>query len=184
MVPEGSYRSLSEAQALSLIEIMDYPWNVFYQMMLETGVRVSEGLNVKADDIINHSLRVRTLKRKDASRLIPLMPLLEEKLKMIRPTKGYLFSYSRVAAWKALQRAAAQVGIPPQDAHPHVFRHSFAVHQIALRSMFAENDAQRLTAMAEVQYLLGHKSFNSTAIYLKPRYEDVEKNFRRVRQKR
>jgi site-specific recombinase XerD len=69
------------------------------------------------------------------------------------------------AVYDVFRNIAVMVGLPEDLRHPHVLRHSIAVHH-----------ANMGTEAADVQALLGHRSINSTMKYFKvttPRKEDL-----------
>jgi site-specific recombinase XerD len=66
--------------------------------------------------------------------------------------------------YDVFRKLATQVDLPKNLRHPHVLRHSIAVHH-----------ANMGTEAADVQCLLGHRSINSTMKYFKvttPRKEN------------
>lgn len=100
------------------------------QVMWQTGVRVSELLSLTPASIDweGQVLRVRTLKRRDHMRAIPLRsPLLGELARHIAaegiaPEKR-LFRVTRRRVHQIVAAAARRAGLPDESAHPHTMRH-------------------------------------------------------------
>lgn len=69
------------------------------------------------------------------------------------------------SVYELFRDMSAKAGIAPDLRHPHVFRHSLAVHH-----------ANMGTDIGDVQALLGHRALSSTTKYFKvttPRKEDM-----------
>lgn len=56
--------------------------------------------------------------------------------------------------WRIFQKAGHQAGIPGALCHPHVLKHSIAIHLI------------KRIDIKDLQQYLGHKSLSSTGVYL------------------
>lgn len=132
-------------------------------VMWQTGVRVSELLSLTAASVDWHAqvLRVRTLKRRDHLRTIPLRaPLLGE---LARHVAGVgisgdrkLFPLTRQRIHQITAEAARRAGLPPDRAHPHTLRHSFAIACVLAR-----------VPVLALNEWLGHASLEATLIYTK-----------------
>ncbi len=132
-------------------------------LMLMTGMRVSELLNLQIEDIdfYNSYITVRMGKgRKD--RIIPLndsiKALLKEYLSKTRPKHGIFdnenSSKSRRGVLYVIKKYCKKAKIE-KNITPHTFRHTFAT------LLLKKGENIRL-----VQSLLGHSNISTTAIYL------------------
>jgi len=120
-----------------------------------TGLRVSEAMNAKKDDIEDGWIRVRNGKG-DKQRLVPIAPIalevLNEYLHKRPHVSDYLFINSK---GKQLSRISAfNITKKYLNVSPHVLRHSFAT------SLILGSADLRV-----VQELLGHASMLTTQIY-------------------
>ena len=134
-----------------------------------TGVRVSELISIKIQDIFWDDELVRVFGKGSKMRLIPIgesaLEYMESYLQTSRPlllslTKTDIFflnyrgqKLSRMGFWKILRKYVISAGIAKQVS-PHTLRHSFATHLI-------EGGAD----LRAVQEMLGHVSIASTQIY-------------------
>lgn len=134
-----------------------------------TGVRVSELLSIKTQDILWDDELVRVIGKGSRMRLIPVgesalyyidryyhesRPLLLKTIKtdiLFLNHRGQ--KMSRMGFWKILRKYVTAAGINKQVS-PHTLRHSFATHLI-------EGGAD----LRAVQEMLGHVSISSTQIY-------------------
>jgi len=146
-------------------------WQNFYQLLWETGIRVSEALRVKRHDLENTGVWVTRTKRKDHPR--EHLPLSYEFYSRLRSWlelshRLVIFPYTASAAWLALKKACVKAGVR-QSIHPHSFRHG-----LGTRARQAGYD------IAVVQRLLGHKDMKSTERYFKATKSEVETAFRKL----
>lgn len=141
------------------------------ETLYSSGLRVSELINLKINDLYFDDEVVRVLGKGSKERIVPLgssailwlkkyllhsRPHLEKKMKsqnfvflnMMRGTK-----ISRMAIWNIVKRYADEAGIK-KEIHPHTFRHSFATHLL-------EGGAD----LRAVQEMLGHADISTTQIY-------------------
>ena len=126
-----------------------------------TGIRVSElsGCTVEA---LKHGRFLTCNKGKSREIYLPEKLIVELraycKLKGIK--EGVIFrgntgkAISRTAVYKMLTRMAEYAGIPKGKAHPHSFRHLFAITYM-----------QQYSNLFELADLLGHSSLETTRIY-------------------
>ena len=127
------------------------------------GLRASEVVNLKVDDIRDGFIIVQRLKHSKKT-THPLIdnpePLLNEKpalIEFIRNQSGEqrIFPRSRSTFWRIMQRHAKTAGLPPQKRHPHCLKHSICKQLIGL------------IGIDKVQQYVGHQDLRSTAFYLK-----------------
>lgn len=140
------------------------------ELFYSCGLRVSELVNVKINDLFFKEEVIRVFGKGSKERIVPIgrsavkwvieylsksRPLLEKKIR----SQNYLFLNSRgskltrMGVWKIVNRYALESGIK-RDIHPHVFRHSFATHLL-------EGGAD----LRAVQEMLGHSDISTTQIY-------------------
>ncbi|RHH06995.1 recombinase [Bacteroides fragilis] len=142
----------------------DLQFYCMYSLLYSAGLRISELLNLKPDDInISRSLiHVRQGKgKKDRYTLLskPFINKLEEYRIAYQPEKwlfereaGVQFSESIVS--KKLKEIAHEAGITKR-VYPHLFRHSFATHLI-----------EQGTDLKIIKELLGHNNIKTTEMYV------------------
>jgi type 1 fimbriae regulatory protein FimB len=127
------------------------------------GLRASEVVGIRADDVADGFLSVRRLKGSNFT-VQPLIhdcePLLDEAPALVdlaRRTPGnqFVFPVTRRQFGRIVVRHAGSAAIPRHLAHPHILKHSIAMQTI--QSAGIEN----------VRQYLGHKSISSTGAYLK-----------------
>lgn len=151
--------------------------HLLLNFLWQTGARVSEVLGVLVSDIdfYTGNVKILTLKRRRPyHRYIPLNQLkgeladyiLEEGL----PKTALIFPITRQRVFEIVQRAVLDAGYDKERAHPHTFRHSFAVNCIL-----------QAVPLIVVQKWLGHSSIQSTMVYLKVRAEDTKQFFDEVK---
>jgi integrase/recombinase XerD len=139
------------------------------EMLYATGLRVSELVNLKFEQISFRQGVVRIIGKGNKERLVPVgeeaMSWLEDYMSQARKTIlgerqcDYLFvtnradSMTRQAFWHIIKRHAKKAGIN-KELSPHTLRHAFATHLL--------NHGADLRV---VQLLLGHSDLSTTQIY-------------------
>lgn len=154
------------------------------ELMYSCGLRVSELLNLKINDIDFNMNIVKCFGKGNKERIVPLSDIatnaLKEYIDLYRISllknniTDVLFlnirgkSLSRQGFFKILKELAKEKGIT-KDLSPHTIRHSFATHLI--------NHGADLRS---VQTMLGHENIKTTQIYThisnnykKEKYEDA-----------
>lgn len=135
--------------------------SAFFRLLAYTGIRLSEAINLKwADvDFNNQTLYIHQTKNYEP-RLLPISSKLLPYLKSLPIRSTYIFDdgngnylYHPSYWWKILHEATNACKILPRKIHS--FRHTFG-------SSLAENDANLKT----IKDLMGHKSIETTLIYL------------------
>lgn len=127
------------------------------------GLRASEVVGLTAGSIADGHVTVGRLKGslRTTQRLVAHPdPLLDEATALFEFIRGMhpnelIFPLSRTQFWRLVQKYAAVAGIPKRKAHPHILKHSIAMHSI------------KLAGIENVRQYLGHRSLASTGAYLK-----------------
>jgi site-specific recombinase XerD len=134
-----------------------------------TGMRVSEALSVKVEDIdlMGKAVRVSTLKRHNHERVIPLQNGFVGEISIWINQNGLtredkLFRFNRSTAFNKVRKACRFVGLNGKRDHPHTFRHSFAVNCIT--------QGVPVTVLRE---WLGHRDITKTLIYTQVLAQDT-----------
>ena len=153
---------LTKDEVLKLFDATDtLKSNLILQMLYSSGLRVSEVVNLKKENLdFEEGIGwVREGKGKK-DRMIILSKKLSKKLqKFINKHSdwNYLFSKQKPlntrGIQKIVQKATFKAGIN-KDVHPHTLRHSFATHLL-----------EAGTDLRKIQVLLGHSSIATTQIY-------------------
>lgn len=141
--------------------------------MIETlyacGLRVSELINIRKNDIINEAEILRVFGKGSKERIVPIgSNALYWLNRYISDVRGNIISnslsndivylnmrgkqLSRMGVWKIIKYYADSAGL--FNVHPHTFRHSFATHLL-------EGGAD----LRAVQEMLGHSDISTTQIY-------------------
>ena len=139
------------------------------EMMYATGMRASELVNLKLEDVNLEVGFVRCLGKGKKERIVPLGSKAREALvryrDKVRPkiakerVVSYVFlsrlgkSISRQSLWKIIKRYAREAKIK-KVIKPHTLRHSFATHLL-------EGGAD----LRSVQEMLGHSDISTTQLY-------------------
>jgi integrase/recombinase XerD len=139
------------------------------ELLYAAGLRVSELVSVKVQDVHLDAGFVRVLGKGDKERVVPIGTFAKSKIMLFlenaRPRmlkdipSRYLFvaragkPMTRQGFWKLLKKYAAAAGIAKKIT-PHSLRHSFATHLL-------EGGAD----LRAVQMMLGHVDISTTQIY-------------------
>ena len=135
--------------------------NLMIQLLYSSGLRVSELVNLKKENLdFNENIGwVRKGKGKK-DRMFILSQKLSKKLqKFINKHQdwNYIFSKNNPLTTrniqKIVQKATQKAGIN-KEVHPHTLRHSFATHLL-----------DSGVDLRKIQILLGHESLNTTMLY-------------------
>ncbi len=136
-----------------------------YTLLYGTGMRVSEMLRLRIDDIDSTRMVVHVRNTKNRyDRIVPLpagaLDALRNYWRADPPTGPLLFegrsgdrAITREAVQQSLRATAALAGVKLR-VYPHLLRHAFATHLLEMG-----------TDLRTVQILLGHRSLYSTARY-------------------
>ncbi|MCI8574882.1 MAG: tyrosine recombinase XerD [Bacilli bacterium] len=147
----------------------DFRNKAMLELLYASGMRVSELVHLKIQDIDFDEDFVHVLGKGDKERIVPINDSAKKALlvyiREYRPqllkkkTSDFLFinnlgkGISRQGFFKIIKTLCAQNGIH-KNIHPHLLRHSFATHLL--------NNGANLRI---VQELLGHSDISTTQIY-------------------
>lgn len=160
---EKLLRSPNTGQVLGLRD------RAMLELMYATGLRISEIINLKLEDLHLTMGTLQTLGKGHKERIVPVGDeaikwvnryLEEARPKLLKQKRSnYLFlnfhgnNLTRQGVWKNLKAEVRKAGIQ-KNITPHTLRHSFATHIL-------ENGAD----LRIVQELLGHANISTTQIY-------------------
>lgn len=176
--------SLEEVDKLldiKLNDMYDYRNKAMLELMYATGLRVSELINLKVNDVDLTNNIVRTMGKGSKERIVPFGEYATNALieyvnnyrdKFFkREINDYLFlnnhgkALTRQGFFKILKEQAKVNGID-KDFSPHTLRHSFATH---LLSGGAD--------LRSIQEMLGHSNLSTTQIYTHISRENLHKDY-------
>jgi len=161
---------LEKEQVTQLLEcaracsLRDY---LMLRILWRTGIRVSELLNIRLQDIEAHNQVVNIVKAKGGKQRRVLLDIetLDMLAKYVLDTKtpedNPIFPLSSVWVWQLVKKYARLAGIG-DSVHPHTLRHSHAIHLV-----------RKGADIRRVQLLLGHSSLNTTSTYLRFKEADL-----------
>lgn len=137
-------------------------------LLYACGLRVSELVNLKPEQINLQDGWVRVLGKGSKERLVPLHKRASEMLEKYLQARARRFAergapeaflnrsgkrLSRVQFWRDLKALGKTAGLR-RELHPHLLRHTFATHLL-----------QGGADLRSVQEMLGHASLSTTQIY-------------------
>jgi len=139
------------------------------ETLYATGMRVSEAVNLKTDNVNLDVGFLRCIGKGNKERIIPIgakaISSLKRYLEVSRPQQlksketDFLFlnrfgkKISRQSLWKIIKKYAKEARIK-KPIRPHILRHSFATHLL-----------ERGADLRSVQEMLGHANISTTQIY-------------------
>lgn len=150
------------------VDLKGYRDKAMLELLYATGIRVSELISLKVQDV-NLEMGFIRCKNSKKERIIPIGKICISALHdymtkarnlLIRSTEEealfvnmFGMQISRQGFWKLIKQYAQQANIT-KDITPHTLRHSFAAHLL-------ENGAD----LQSIQSMLGHADISSTQIY-------------------
>lgn len=130
----------------------------FCLTLFYTGCRISEALNLRAENIDGSERQIvfKTLKQKREARY-RAVPIPQELLLLLPRNRENrkIWDFSRVTGWRIIKKCMNEAGLDGTKATPKGLRHSFAV------ACITQN-----IPITVVQRWLGHANLKNTAIYL------------------
>lgn len=157
---------LSGSEVTALLATVRRPmYRAIITTMYASGLRIREACCLRPEHVDSRRMLIRLVGKGDAERQTVLSRRLLRELrdywKQTRPLEPWLFPgqkrghhISVGAVRTVFRKALAEAGVRKQ-ATPHCLRHSFATHLLELG-----------TDVKIVQALLGHKSLDTTEVYL------------------
>ena len=179
-------KTLTEEEVIKLLDIdltdnFSYRNKAMLEVMYATGLRVSELVNLKLQDVDLSQDLVRTFGKGSKERVIPMGEYAREYLEkyiyeyrasMLKRTNNeYLFlnnhgnKMTRQGFFKIIKKIAKEKGID-KELSPHTLRHSFATHLLKYGA-----------DLRTIQELLGHSDISTTQIYTYISNEELKKNY-------
>lgn len=166
LTPEDVERLLGAPDQTTPSGLRDY---AMLELLYATGIRVSELVSLKCDDLHVSGGFLRCMGKGGKERIIPVgeyaLHALHTYMELARPTflrngsDHALFlnhhgaQMSRQGFWKILKKYAREAKIRTEIT-PHTLRHSFATHLL-----------ERGADLRAVQEMLGHADISTTQIY-------------------
>lgn len=145
--------------------------------LFQTGVRVSEFVNIRVSDVYFEELMIFIAKAKgDKRRYVPILPSLAQELRtyLWDRTTGYLFETTRHTRYsprriqQVVKETAALAGISKRVS-PHVLRHSIATSLL-----------ERGMSLEQIQQFLGHENLETTQIYAASTPAMIQESYRQA----
>lgn len=140
--------------------------NAIVEVLYSTGLRVSELVSLRIDNLFFGEGYIRVVGKGDKQRLVPIGSAARDKIQLYmelrrpkRSSEATLFlnnrgePLTRVMVFNIIKQAARLAGID-KSISPHTLRHSYATHLL-------EGGAN----IRQVQELLGHESITTTEVY-------------------
>lgn len=168
-------RTLSVSEAGAVVEAKGREGSLgardraLLELLYATGLRVSEAVALKLDDVDLAARQVRTLGKGRKERIVPfgraageaVKVWLKERAGMRPPAKDAAFVFLNARAGRLTDRSVRRIldravllAEVPRHASPHALRHSFATHLLAAGA-----------DLRTIQELLGHASLSTTQKY-------------------
>ncbi len=166
---------LSYEEVLGLFDAIDLSsrWGhrnrAILELMYSSGLRVSEAIGIKLNDLFFKDGVIRVFGKGDKERIVPTSEVAEKYIKLYLEGRGrdkiangyeqFLFlnnrgkTLTRVMIFTIIKDLARKAGIR-KIISPHTLRHSFATHLL-----------QGGANIRQVQEMLGHSSLATTQIY-------------------
>jgi integrase/recombinase XerD len=166
-IPEKLPRVLAKQEVKKLIgKIGNWKHRLMIELLYGAGLRTSELINIKIKDLhIPEGYGFVRSGKGNKDRMFILPKIVSEKIinlieiEKLENEDNFLFlnnqrkQYSTRSLQEIIKKASKLADL--KEVHPHTLRHSFATHLI-----------EQGCSISEVQNLLGHKSPETTMIYL------------------
>jgi site-specific recombinase XerD len=168
-VPEKIQRFLTKEEVKKLLNaISNWKHRLMIEFIYGSGLRVSELINIRVKDLnLGRDFGFVRNGKGGKDRLIVIPFVVKEKIKNLIELEdlneeSFIFSSNRKRRYhirslqKIIQNASKKANLRDwKEIHPHTLRHSFTTHLI-----------ESGNSLSEVQSALGHKSPETTMIYV------------------
>jgi len=145
-------------------------------LLLNTGLRISEALNIELDDINFKRKNLKVIGKGSKQRIIPLNETAIEIIKKaIDDRKNYKYAYN-VLGSKYLFLSNKSEKLESSSVERIFNKHSNVITCHSLRHVFATNFLENGGNLKALQQILGHGSLSTTQIYLHPSQDDIRKS--------
>lgn len=142
-------------------------------LLLDTGIRASELIQLAHDDIDLRTRRVRVMGKGNKERFVPISPRTASALFRIMIEKEndsdhrHLFGITRLSLTHLLVYIGKKAGV--KNVYPHRFRHTFAIY-------YLRNGGDPYT----LQQILGHSTMQMVLHYLQLAQIDIDNAHQRA----
>lgn len=166
---------------IDLIDNFSYRNKAMLELMYSTGLRVSELVNLKLNNIDFDNCIIKTIGKGNKERIIPINDYALYYLKtyindyrgdmMKKNVHDYIFvnnhgkEMTRQGFFKIVKNIASQKNIKTPIS-PHTLRHSFATHLLDYGA-----------DLRSIQEMLGHSNLSTTQIYTHVSSEHLKENY-------
>lgn len=175
-----SKKEIIEILNIELNDKYDYRNKAMIELMYSSGLRVSELINLKVNDLNINMATIRVFGKGSKERIIPIGNYALKYLKIylddyrklfLKKETDYLFLnnrgdlMTRQTFFKIIKKIEKNI-VTNKKMSPHTIRHSFASHLL-------ENGAD----LRSIQELLGHSNISTTQIYTHISDKKLENNY-------
>src|SRR6266700_1343558 len=166
-----------EARLITHAYRMQGERGLLIKTLFQTGARVSEFVNLKAEDVFFEEHMMLIAKAKGGkSRYVPILPELAQELRthVGQRTVGYLFETNRATYYsprrlqQIIKETAEQAQITKR-VYPHLLRHSVATTLL-----------ERGMPIEQIQKFLGHSKLETTQVYAESSTEMIRESYQRA----
>jgi len=154
---------------------------IIIELFYATGIRLSELINIKIQDIDFERAVIRVLGKRNKERIVPLYDAIKENLKrylIIRNEQHFEIDYLFVTVkgrkayekliYRIVNHSLGQVTTMEKKS-PHVLRHTFATHML--------NNGADLNVVKEI---LGHANLSATQVYTHNTFEKLKNVYKQA----
>jgi integrase/recombinase XerD len=145
--------------------------------LFQTGARVSEFVNLKAEDVFFEEQMMLIARAKGGkSRYVPILPELAQELRthLGQRTVGYLFETNRATQYsprriQQISKETAEQAQITKRVYPHLLRHSVATTLL-----------EQGMPIEQIQKFLGHSKLETTQLYAESSTAMMRESYQRA----